>query len=88
MQQGVKISGGASDVAIVRNRFLRLRTTGAHGANNALLTFWVLHPATKVTVYGNEIGEIVSGYGEALTSAADDVLIENNWVHDTDGIGD
>ena len=87
MQQGVKISGGASDVAIVRNRFLRLRTTGAHGANNALLTFWVWHPATKVTVYGNEIGEIVSGFGEALTSAANDVLIEDNWIHDTDGIG-
>jgi len=87
LQQGVSISGGSSDVEILRNRFLRLKTAGAHDPSNALLTFWVRHPASSVTVSGNEIGEIVSGYGEALTTAADDVLIENNWIHDTDGIG-
>jgi hypothetical protein len=87
MQQGVKISGGSTAIEILRNRFLRLKSGGAHDASNALLTFWVWHPASNVTVYGNEIGEIVSGYGEALTAAASDVLIENNWIHDTDGIG-
>jgi hypothetical protein len=64
-----------------------MRNAGAHDGNHALLTFWVWHPATTVAICGNEIGDIVSSYGEALTTAADGVTIENNWVHDTDGVG-
>ena len=86
MQYGVKISGVASNVEMLRNRLLRMRNIGAHDGNHALLTFWILHPATSVTIFGNELGEVVSSYGEALTAAADDVLIESNWIHDTDGI--
>jgi len=86
LQRGVEISGASRDVELVRNRFLRLKTVGPYGPKNALLTFWVRHPATRITAFGNELGEIVSGYGEALTTAADDVLLEENWIHDTDGI--
>jgi hypothetical protein len=86
MQHGVKISGLARNVEILRNRILRMRNIGVHDGNHALLNFWVWHPAARVSICGNEIGDIVSSYGEALTAAADDVTIVNNWVHDTDGI--
>jgi hypothetical protein len=87
MQRGVRIYNGASYVEVSHNRFLNMKNTGTF-SNNAMLHFWVEGSATNnITIRGNEFGNIVVARGETLTIVARDVLVEGNWLHDTDHIG-
>ena len=89
MQQGVRIDGSSSYIDLRHNKFLNNRNVYQqidHAA--ALLHIRVWGPAHHVTFYRNELGNIVSVVSEALTidQNARDVLIEENWLHDIDGI--
>lgn len=86
MQRGVHVAGTSHHVEISHNRFLNNRNIGAYDGRNALLHFWVWPPANNVVIRGNEIGNIVSSYGEAMTTASSYVTIEDNWFHDIDNI--
>jgi hypothetical protein len=87
MQRGVRVFNGANNVEISHNRFLNIKNTGTF-STNALLNFWVEGATTNnITVRGNEFGNIVTARGETLTIVARDVVVEKNWLHDTDHIG-
>ncbi len=86
-QKGVEIRGPSDHVDILNNRFLHNRNVGAYGPDQVLLHLYVWAPATNVTIRGNEIGDVVTAYSEALTvNGATATTIEANWIHDTDGI--
>jgi PKD repeat protein len=88
MQRGGWIHGTSThDIQFKHNKVLTIQNKGAWDGTNALLGFWIDGGARNVWVYENEMGNIVSNYGEAMTtSGAFNVTIENNWFHDTDGI--
>lgn len=85
-QRGVIISGSSEYVEIKHNKILNIQNLGRREDNVFIMTFWILSPANNVLVYANEIGGIISGVGEALTTVAANVTIEKNWIHDTDAI--
>ena len=86
MQRGIWIHGTAAQVELKHNTFTHFRNIGPWDGTCALLNFWTDSPAHHVWIYGNEFGWIQSNYGEAVTPSAQDVTIENNWIHDVDGI--
>jgi hypothetical protein len=87
---GVRIEGAANFIEIKYSKFLHNKETGPWNGCCALAHFRVQGPASNIWVYGNEIGDIVSNYGEALTadgSSQSNFTAENNWLHDTDALG-
>ena len=89
LNYGVRIDGSSSYVEIKYNRFLNNKDTAPWNGTSAFAHFRVWGPAHDIWVYGNELGNIVSNYSEAMTAdgGASNFVAENNWVHDTDGIG-
>ena len=91
-QQGVRIDNGSSFVEFNYNKFLNNQNIYASGTDGttALLYIFVWSPSNNITFYGNELGTIKTNMSQALTfdgSGTSGVLVENNWIHDTDGIG-
>jgi hypothetical protein len=91
-QQGVRVDNGSSFVEFNYNKFLNNQNiyVNAFDGTTALLHIRVWSPSNNVTFYGNELGTIKTNMSEALTfdgSGTSGVLVENNWIHDTDGIG-
>jgi hypothetical protein len=89
MQQGVRIDGASSFIEVRNNRFLNNRNMHqAIDFTAALLHFRVWGPAHDITISGNEFANIVTVVSETLTmdQGAYDVLVEDNWLHDVDGI--
>jgi hypothetical protein len=87
---GVRIEGTANFIEIKYSKFLHNKETGPWNGCCALAHFRVQGPASNIWVYGNEIGDIVSNYGEALTAdgaTQSNFIAENNWLHDTDALG-
>jgi len=87
---GVRIEGAANYIEIKYSKFLHNKETGPWNGCCALAHFRVQGPASNIWIYGNEIGDIVSNYGEALTadgSSQSNFTAENNWLHDTDALG-
>lgn len=90
MQQGVRIDGASSYIDLRHNKFLNNRNTyPSFDGAAAMLHIRVWGPSHHVTFFRNELGNIVTVMSEALTldSNARDVLVEQNWLHDVDGIG-
>jgi hypothetical protein len=89
MQQGVRVDGSSSYVEFNYNKFFNNHSVSPWDGSAAFLHIYTWGPANNVRFYGNEIGNIVSNYSEALsaTSGASNVTIQNNWIHDTDAIG-
>jgi hypothetical protein len=90
-QQGVRIDNRSSFVEFNYNKFLNNRNTYPYfDGTSALLHIRVWSPSNNITFYGNELGNINTNMSEALTfdgSGTSSMLVENNWIHDTDGIG-
>jgi hypothetical protein len=87
---GVRIEGAANYIEINYSHFLHNHETGPWNGCCALAHFRVEGPASNILVYGNEIGDIISNYGEALTadgSSQTYFTADSNWLHDTDAIG-
>lgn len=88
MQQGLRIEGTSSFVEINYNKFLNNKdTSGTWGGANAYLHIRTWNTATNLLFKGNELGGIVTASSEALThSSTGTVVIEDNYIHDVDGI--
>ncbi|MBP1990088.1 choice-of-anchor Q domain-containing protein [Paenibacillus eucommiae] len=89
MQRGAHITGASHHIEFKYNKILKIQNNGAWDGTNALLNFWIDQGSHDVLLYGNEIGDIHSNYGETLTIAnttTTDITIENNYIHDTDAI--
>lgn len=88
MGQGVRIDGSSNYVEFKYNRFLNNKETGAWNGCCAFLHFRIWGPAKNTWIYGNEFGNLITNYSEALTvdEGGQYARIENNWFHDTDGI--
>jgi hypothetical protein len=88
----VRVDNGSSFVEFNYNKFLNNQNiyVNAYDGTTALLHIRVWSPSNNITFYGNELGTIKTNMSEALTfdgSGTSGVLVENNWIHDTDGIG-
>src|SRR5207237_8197089 len=83
LNYGVRIDGSSSYVEIKYNRFLNNKDTAPWNGTSAFAHFRVRGPAHDIWVYGNELGNIVSNYSEAMTAdgGASNFVAENNWVH-------
>jgi hypothetical protein len=88
MQQGVRIEGASSHIEFRHNKFLDNKNVyPAFDGTSALLHVRIWRPSNHIVFYGNEFGGINTVMSEVLTvEGADTVLIEKNWLHDTDGI--
>lgn len=86
--QGVRIDGASNYIEFKHNKFLNNKETGEWNGCCAFLHFRVWGPAKNIWIYGNEFGNLVTNYSEALTidEGGQYAKIENNWFHDTDGI--
>ena len=89
LSQGVRIAGSAHHVEIAKSRFLRLKELGPWDGTTALAAFRMWRGTHHIVIDGNELGDFVTTYGEALTvdGGATDITLSNNWIHDTDAIG-
>ena len=87
MQQGTRIDGGSSFVEFNYNKFLNNKDTGPWNGTSAFLHIR-LWSSSNILFHGNEIGNIVSNYSEAMTadSGSTGFTAEYNWIHDTDAI--
>jgi hypothetical protein len=88
MQFGVSVAGAARHVELRNNRFLRNKNIGDHASGaHALLHFNIDSSARDIVVRGNEIGDVWTNRSEALSvRGAQNVTVESNYIHDTDGI--
>jgi hypothetical protein len=85
---GVRIEGAANYIEMKYSKFLHNKETGPWNGCCALAHFQIRGPASNVWAYGNEIGDVVTNYGEALTSSgSSNFTAEENWFHDTDALG-
>ena len=75
-------------IEVKNNKFLNIKDTGPHDGTSALGAFRITS-SNNLLVYGNEFGNMVTNYGETLTDDVNSTFFtaENNWIHDTDGIG-
>jgi parallel beta-helix repeat protein len=89
MQQGLRIDGASSFIDVSRNKFLQNKNTYPNfDGTAALLHVRVWGPSHDVLLYGNELGFIDTVQSEAVTvDGASSVTIQDNYLHDTDGIG-
>ncbi len=89
LSQGVRVDGASNYVEFKYNKFLNNKETGPWTSCCAMAHFRVWGPASNIWVYGNEFGNLVTVYGEALTAdlgTETNFIAENNWIHDTDAI--
>jgi hypothetical protein len=91
-QSGLRIENGASYVEFDYNQFLNLRNIGPFDGTAWLspIRIGIGSPANNLTFIGNEIGNVVTLYSEALTfdgSSVSNGLVQDNYIHDTDGNG-
>jgi hypothetical protein len=92
LQWGLRIENGASYVEFDYNKFLNLRNIGPFDGTAWLspIRIGTGSPANNITFIGNEIGNVVTLYSEALTfdgSSVTNGLVQDNYIHDTDGNG-
>jgi hypothetical protein len=86
---GTRVDGSSSYVEFKYDKFLNIKDTAPWDGTSALLPLYVVGPASNVSVYGSEFGNIVSNYGNAVTAGGatqSNFVAEKNWLHDTDGI--
>jgi hypothetical protein len=88
LNQGVRVDGTSKYVEFKYSKFLNNKEIGPDTGCCAFAHIRVWGPASHVWFYGNELGNIVTVYGEALTAdaGAQYFTVENNWIHDTDQI--
>jgi hypothetical protein len=88
MQQGIRIDSNSSYLEFNQNRFLSDKNIYPSFDGTAALLFFRIWQSNYVTVNSNEFGNINTVMSEVLTvnDGATNTLIENNYVHDTDGI--
>jgi hypothetical protein len=88
MQQGIRIDSNSSYIEFDQNSFLNDKNIYPSFDGTAALLFFRIWQSNYVTVKGNEFGNINTVMSEVLTvnDGATNTLIENNYVHDTDGI--
>ena len=89
LSQGVRVDGASNYVEFKYNKFLNNKETGPWTSCCAMAHFRVWGPASNIWVYGNEFGNLVTVYGEALTAdlgSQTNFIAEKNWIHDTDAI--
>jgi hypothetical protein len=88
MQQGVRIDSNSSYIEFTRDIFLNHKNIHPFFDGTAALLFFRIWHSDYVTVNANEFGNINTVMSEVLTvnDGATNTLIENNYVHDTDGI--
>jgi hypothetical protein len=88
MQQGIRVDTNSSYVEFDQNRFLNNKNIYPAFDGTAALLFFRIWQSDHITVNGNEFGNINTVMSEVLTTNdnATNTLIENNYVHDTDGI--
>jgi hypothetical protein len=84
---GVNI-GTSNYVEFKYNKFLNLKDTGPHDGTSAMAAFRTFS-SNNLLVHRNEFGNLVTNYSEALENDQNSTFFtaENNWIHDTDGIG-
>lgn len=85
--QGMRIDNAANTVELKYNKFLNNKETGAWNGCCRFMNF-LTWEATNVRVYGNEFGNLVTNYAEAMDADGNTQFFtaESNWFHDTDGI--
>lgn len=88
MQQGVRIDSNSSYIEFDQDRFLNNKNIYPYIDGTAALLFFRIWQSNYVTVNGSEFGNINTVVSEVLTvnDGATNSLIQNNYVHDTDGI--
>jgi hypothetical protein len=88
MQQGIRIDSNSNYIEFNQNRFLNDKNIYPSFDGTAALLFFRIWQSSFVTVNGNEFGNINTVMSEVLTvnDGATNTLIQNNYVHDTDGI--
>jgi hypothetical protein len=92
LQYGVRIENGASYIEFDYNKFLNLKNTGPFDGTAWLspIRIGTGSAANNITFIGNELGNLVTLYSEALTFDGSSVingLVQDNYIHDTDGNG-
>lgn len=92
LQWGVRIEYGASYIDFDYNKFLNLKNTGPFDGTAWLspIRIGTGSAANNITFIGNELGNLVTLYSEAITfdgSSATNGLVQDNYIHDTDGNG-
>jgi ASPM-SPD-2-Hydin domain-containing protein/HYDIN/CFA65/VesB family protein/centrosomal CEP192-like protein/Ig-like domain-containing protein/Big-like domain-containing protein len=92
LQWGVRIENGASYIEFDYNKFLNLKNTGPFDGTAWLspIRIGTGSAANNITFIGNELGNLVTLYSEALTFDGSSVisgLVQDNYIHDTDGNG-
>lgn len=85
--QGMRIDNSANTIELKYNKFLNNKETGAWNGCCRFMNF-LTWEAINVRVYGNEFGNLVTNYAEAMDADGNTQFFtaENNWFHDTDGI--
>lgn len=88
MQQGIRIDSNSSYIEFNQNRFLNDKNIYSSFDGTAALLFFRIWQSNYVTVNSNEFGNINTVMSEVLTvnDGATNTLVQNNYVHDTDGI--
>lgn len=88
MQQGIRVDSNSSYIEVKQNRFLSNKNVYPFFDGSAALLFFRIWRSSHVTVTGNEFGDINTVMSEVVTvnDGATDTVIEDNYVHDTDGI--
>ena len=86
-QQGLRIDNGSNFVEFNYSKFLNNKNLGPWNGCCAFLHIR-LWSSSNILFHGNEIGNIVSNYSEAMTadSGSTGFTAEYNWIHDTDAI--
>ena len=88
MQQGVRVDSNSSYIEFNQNSFLNDKNIYPASDGTAALLFFRTWQSNYITVNGNEFGNINTVMSEVVTvsDGSSNTLIENNYVHDTDGI--
>jgi hypothetical protein len=88
LSQGLRIDGSSSFVEFKYNKFLHNHEIGPDTGCCASAHIRIWGPSNNVWFYGNELGDLWTVFGEALTAdaRAQYITVESNWVHDTDQI--
>jgi hypothetical protein len=88
MQQGIRIDSNSSYIEFNQDKFLNNKNIYPAFDGTAALLFFRVWQSDYVTVRSSEFGNINTVMSEVLTTndGATNTLIENNYVHDTDGI--
>lgn len=87
---GMKIRGGASNIAIVNNEIHDITNYASKGNAHGLIVYGdSLTPISKILITGNRIHHLISGSSESLTldGNIEDFTVEYNRIHDNNNIG-